>query len=217
MATHDTALLQAAQTAADEVKGQLEEAQTAFTELKASFAEDPTSLTPWMNAMFATADLGVSTFAVGGATWPHSAASATFSRSDGAEAMEGVVKMLAAFRKRFLLERGAESMQVRYQLSYRPLDLLQQRDLVRNKQLWISHRPLGSLFHLQPEWASGVVVLKSHTVVRGGQPHLLLRVSDQIPWLYEDAEHECRRCSESPPTCSRTASPPKPCLPPSPS
>jgi hypothetical protein len=104
--------VQAAQAAVDEVKALLLEAQAAFTDLKASFAADPTALTVWMNALFATADMGVTTFSIGGPAWPHCAAAATFSAKDGSEATEGVERMLAAFRKRYELERGVGAMQV---------------------------------------------------------------------------------------------------------
>ena len=106
-------VVQAAQAAFDEVKGQLDEAQAAFTELKASFADDPTALTAWMNALFATADMGLTSFTVGGPAWPYCAASSAFSAKDGSEATAGVERMLAAFRKRYALERGAGSTQAR--------------------------------------------------------------------------------------------------------
>lgn len=106
-------VLQAAQNAVDEVREQLSTAQTAFDELKASFAEDSTALTGWMNALFAIADMGITTFTVGSAGWPFCAAATAFSEKDGSEATEGIEKMLSVFQKRYARERGAGTTQVR--------------------------------------------------------------------------------------------------------
>jgi hypothetical protein len=105
--------MQAMQTAIDEVKAKYEEAVTAFTELKASFAEDATSLVPWMSALFTMADMGVTTFTVAHDFWPHCDLTKAFSTADGVELTGGIEKMLAAFKKRYELERGKDSIQVR--------------------------------------------------------------------------------------------------------
>lgn len=104
---HPPTRLQGLQAKIDELTAAMEEAQTAFTELKASFQDDPQALTPWMNALFHTADLGVTTFSACGSFWPRADLRAVFSRSHGAEHTSGPAKLLAAFRKRFILERGA--------------------------------------------------------------------------------------------------------------
>lgn len=103
--------LQAAQNAVDEVREQLTTAQATFDELRASFMEDATALTGWMNALFAIADMGITTFTVGGETWPLCAAATAFSEKDGSEATDGVEKMLSAFQKRYARERGAGTTQ----------------------------------------------------------------------------------------------------------
>lgn len=108
--------LQACQTAVAEATEKLQEAQTALQEVQASFQEDALALTPWMNALFATADLGLTTLAVGPGTWPSTPAASVFTAKDGAEATEGAEKMLAAFQKRFALERGPGKTNVRPRL-----------------------------------------------------------------------------------------------------
>lgn len=100
-------MLQALQAKIEEANSALEEAQSALFDLKASFQDDPQALTPWMNTLFDTADLGVTTFSACGSFWPRADLTAVFSRSHGAEHTAGGEKVLAAFRKRFMLERGA--------------------------------------------------------------------------------------------------------------
>ena len=107
------ACAQACQTAVAEATEKLQEAQAALQEVQASFQEDPLALTPWMNALFATADLGLTTMAVGPGAWPATAAAAVFTARDGAEATEGTERMLAAFQKRYALERGPGNTNVR--------------------------------------------------------------------------------------------------------
>ena len=100
-------VLQALQTKIDDMKAQFEEANSAHTELKASFQDDPQALTPWMNACFSTFDLGISTFAVSGSLLPTDLKQA-FSERNGEETTEGIEKLLVAFKKRCVLERGPE-------------------------------------------------------------------------------------------------------------
>lgn len=101
--------LQALQAKIDEINPSLEEAQAAFTELKASFQDDPQALTPWMNSLFDTADLGVTTFLASGSFWPRAPFSDVLSTAHGAAHTAGPEKLLSAFRKRYVLERGAET------------------------------------------------------------------------------------------------------------
>jgi hypothetical protein len=104
--------MQAREAAVAEASEKLQEAQTAFAELQASFFDDPLALTPWMNTLFDTADMGLTTLVVGPGTWPASDAASLFSKKDGAEATEGTEKMLAVFRKRYVLERGPDILSV---------------------------------------------------------------------------------------------------------
>lgn len=99
--------MQALQAKIDEITASLEEAQGAFTDIKASFQDDPLALTPWMNALFDTADLGVTTFSAAGRFWPRAPLSAVLSTTHGAEASAAAEKVLGAFRKRYAAERGA--------------------------------------------------------------------------------------------------------------
>eukprot|EP00892_Ulva_mutabilis_P009012 jgi/Ulvmu1/6483/UM003_0114.1 len=98
---------EALQAKIDEATSALEEAQTAFSDLKASFQDDPQALTPWMNTLFDTADLGVTTFSACGSFWPRADLTTVFSASHGAERTTGAERVLATFRKRYILERGA--------------------------------------------------------------------------------------------------------------
>ena len=104
--------MQALAAEVDEVKAKFDESSVAFTELKASFNEDPTSLVPWMNTLFTQVDMGITTFTVSGSGWPHCDLASAFSARDGAEITEASEKLLAAFKKRCDLERGAGSVQI---------------------------------------------------------------------------------------------------------
>lgn len=99
--------MQALQAKIDEHNSALEDAQTAFTELKASFQDDPHALTAWMNSLFDTADLGVTTFVASGSFWPRAPLPTVFSTTHGAEHTASLEKLLASFRRRFVAERGA--------------------------------------------------------------------------------------------------------------
>jgi hypothetical protein len=68
-----------------------------------------------MNALFDTADMGLTTLIVGPGMWPANNAATLFTKADGAEATEGTEKMLAAFRKRYALERGPDTLSVRFE------------------------------------------------------------------------------------------------------
>jgi hypothetical protein len=61
-----------------------------------------------MNSLFSTLDLGITTFAVSGSLLPTDLKKA-FSERHGEECTEGIEKLLVAFKKRCILERGAES------------------------------------------------------------------------------------------------------------
>jgi hypothetical protein len=63
-------------------------------------AQDPLALVPWMQAFFALADAGLTTFDISGPFYPHTDLRTLFRGADTAWLYEGVEKLLGVFKRR---------------------------------------------------------------------------------------------------------------------
>lgn len=120
----------------EESQQQLAEAQAALTELQASFEQDPLSLTPWMNALFALADSGCSSFDTGGTVTvcgPHPppgvslldllappVAAAGGPGGVSAWLYRGAERVLGTFKRRYELEKGPGHIKLTARLAVSP-------------------------------------------------------------------------------------------------
>jgi len=96
----------------EEAKAKLGEMEASAGELKASFEPEPTALVPWMQALFALVDGGVSTLDVTPVAYPHAALRPLMTADNVNSIYDGAEKVLGKFLARYKLERGAGKVQV---------------------------------------------------------------------------------------------------------